>query len=133
MTHSTDPRSVVNVLRDAINSKDHEALSELFSEDAEFVSINGARLRGRDAIAVGHAQVFSQTLADSKVSLTSVDTKFLNEDIVVCHAEWSRADATPETIPMGTGIFTLVLHRVSDDWKIVAATNVQNARPPVSS
>lgn len=128
MTHTTDPRSAVEVLCDVMNAKDHETLGELFTQ--EFVSINGARLHGRDAIAAGHAQVFSKALTDSQVSLTNIDTMLLTEDIVVCHAEWSRlglADATQETIHTATGVFTLVLRKIGDDWKIVAATNVQNA------
>lgn len=64
-TLSTDPRSVVDALRDAMNAKDHQVLSELFTEDAEFVSINGARLHGRDTIASGHAQIFSKALAET--------------------------------------------------------------------
>lgn len=64
MTLGTAPRSVVDGLRDAMNAKDRHALSELFTEDAEFVSIDGVRLHGRDAIAAGHAQVFSQALAE---------------------------------------------------------------------
>lgn len=90
-----------------MNAKDHQALAALFTEDAEFVSINGARLHRRDAIATGHARVFSQALADSEVSVTQVDTKFLNEDIVLCHAGWSRASAA-DAIP-ATGTFTLML------------------------
>lgn len=126
MTVGTGPGLVVQALCDAMNAKDHQALAALFTEDAEFVSINGARLHGRNAIATGHARVFSQALAATEVSVTHVNTKFLNGDVVVCHAKWSRVSAA-DTIP-ATGTFTLVLHCSDSNWKIIAATNVQDAR-----
>ena len=124
MTVGTGPGPVLEALFDAMNAKDHQALAALFTEDAEFVSINGVRLHGRDAIATGHARVFSQALADAEVLVTHVDTKFLNEDIVICHAGWSRASAAAAT--PATGTFTPVLRRRDGNWNIVAATNAFN-------
>jgi uncharacterized protein (TIGR02246 family) len=136
MTINTDHRSVVDALCDAFNTKDHQAFSALFTEDAEFVNIFGVRMRRRDGISAGHAHAFSKLLVGSQLSWTNVDTMFIDEDVAVCHAQWSRvrlADSTPETLPPGTGIFTLVLHRVGGGWKIVAATNVQDTTPPKAS
>lgn len=130
MACNSDPGSVVEALCDVMNAKDHKALGELFAQDAEFVSVNGARLHGRDAIATAHSQVFSNALSDSHISLISIETMVLTEDIVVCHAEWSRfgiSSAALETVATATGVFTLVLRKTGIDWNIVAATNVQNA------
>jgi uncharacterized protein (TIGR02246 family) len=132
MTLSSQAGDILKELAQAFNSKDAMAFSELFSADAEFVNVRGARMRGREAIAVGHARSFATTLAGSQLSWTAVDTMPLSDDVTICHAHWTRkrrADAKGPVLHV-TGIFTLVLHRHGDTWEIAAATNVEEVAAP---
>jgi uncharacterized protein (TIGR02246 family) len=129
-----EPVQLVDRLTAAFNTKDAEAFAALFAEDAEFVNILGRRMRRRDGIAAGHEIVFARLLAGSRLSVTRIDILPLGDDMAMMHATWTRErlpDATPTTLPPGTGIFTFVACR-TDDWLLVGATNVQDASPPVS-
>jgi uncharacterized protein (TIGR02246 family) len=128
------PVELIDRLTAAFNTKDADAFAALFVEDAEFVNILGQRMRRRDGIAAGHEMVFAKLLAGSRLSVTGIDVMALGDDVAMMHATWSRErlpDATPTTLPPGTGIFTFVARRTDDDWLLVGATNVQDAAPPV--
>jgi len=75
-------------------------------------------MQGHDGIAAGLAQFFAKNLAGSQISWIRADTMFNTEDIAVCHVQWNRvrlADVIPLTLPPGTGIFALVVHRMDGD------------------
>jgi uncharacterized protein (TIGR02246 family) len=127
------PTDLVDRLAATFNTKDADAFAALFTEDAEFVNILGQRMRRRGGIAAGHEIVFAKLLAGSRLNVTEIDVMPLGDDVAMMHATWTRdrlADATPATLPPGTGIFTLVARRTDDDWLLVGATNVQDATPP---
>jgi uncharacterized protein (TIGR02246 family) len=129
------PQDLVHRLADAFNDKDADAFAALFTEDAEFVNVFGARMRGRAGIAEGDRRVFATTLVGSTLALEELDVLPLGDDVAVCHARWRRgrtADATPATLPPGEGIFTLVGRRDGDGWLLAAATNVAITAPPGS-
>jgi uncharacterized protein (TIGR02246 family) len=100
------PQDLAHRLADAFNDKDADAFAALFTEDAEFVNVFGARMRGRAGIAEGHRRVFATTLVGSTLALEELDVLPLGDDVAVCHARWRRgrtADATPATLPPGKG------------------------------
>ncbi|HEV7872050.1 MAG TPA: SgcJ/EcaC family oxidoreductase [Modestobacter sp.] len=111
----------------AFNAKDPDAFAALFSPDAEFVNVFGARMRGRAGIDAGHRQMFATALRGSTLTAESLETMQLGPDAAVCHLTWARGrdvDATPATLPPGRGVFTLVGQRTADGWQLAAATNV---------
>jgi uncharacterized protein (TIGR02246 family) len=118
---------------EAFNAKDAQALGALFTEDAEFVTIFGNRMRGRAGIETGHAAVFTHALSGNRLVPGSVDVQLLAPGVSLAHAAWTReqlTDAPAGTLPPGTGIFTLVLQERDRGWLLRAATNVQHAVPP---
>lgn len=118
---------------EAFNAKDADALGSFFTQDAEFVSIFGGRLRGRDAIAAGHAAVFSNVLSGNRLVVGPADVKLLADDVLLAHVPWTRdrlADAAEVSLPPGTGLFTMVVTQEQGTWALAAATNVQDAVPP---
>jgi len=130
----TDPLTVVNGFRDAFNIRDVHGLGAIFTQNAEFVNIFGQRMRGRDGIESGHAHVFASALVATALAWTNLDTMRLGDDVAVIHAQWSRtrlSHATAASLPPGTGILTFVVEKTTEGWRIAAATNVQDAKPPV--
>jgi uncharacterized protein (TIGR02246 family) len=127
------PTVLLDRLAAAFNDKDAGAFAELFSEDAEFVNIFGQRMRRRAGIEAGHRVVFEKLLHGSRMTIGEVDVMPLGDDHALMHATWTRerlADASPATLPPGTGIFTMVARRTAGGWELVGTTNVQNATPP---
>ncbi|MDQ1718164.1 MAG: hypothetical protein QOE89_2117 [Pseudonocardiales bacterium] len=129
-----EPTDLVERLTDAFNTKNPTAFAELFTEDAEFVNSFGPRMRRRDGIARGHQIGFDKLLAGSRMTVSAVDVMHLGDDVAMMHASWNRerlSDATPATLPPGSGILTFVARRTDpDSWQLVGATNVQDAVPP---
>ena len=124
---------LVQQLVEAFNAKDAEAFGALFADDAEFVNIFGARMRGRNGIIDGHRQVFGTALKGTTLTLEGLDTITLGPDAAVSHATWRRdrdADAPATALPPGRGVFTLVGRQTGDGWKLAAATNVAMVTPP---
>jgi hypothetical protein len=66
--------------------------------------------------------------------VSAIDVMHLGDDVAMMHASWNRerlSDATPATLPPGSGILTFVARRTDpDSWQLVGATNVQDAVPP---
>ena len=134
MADRTDPLEAVNAFRDAFNTRDAHGLGAVFTQNAEFVNIFGQRMRGRDGVESGHAHVFASALVGTALAWTNLDTMRLGDDVAVIHAQWSRtrlSDASAASLPPGTGILTFVLERSTEGWRIAAATNVQDGKPPV--
>jgi uncharacterized protein (TIGR02246 family) len=125
--------SVVDALGKAFNDKDAQSFARLFTDDAEFVTIFGARMRGRAGIEAGHSAVFANALSGNRLVISGIDAKAIGADVALCHAAWVRersADAPEGSLPPGSGLFTLVFTRTGNGWAIAAATNVQDATPP---
>jgi len=136
MSDEQTAEGVVHALAGAFNAKDPSAYAALFTDDAEFVTIFGGRMRGREAIEAGHSAVFATGLAGTRLELGEIDSKPLAADVILCHATWTRErlpDAPDGTIPRGTGVFTMVLHYDGSRWALAAVTNVQDAAPPGQS
>ena len=128
-----EPTELIDRIVESFNTRNAPAFASLFADDAEFVTIFGNRMRGRDAISAGHKMVFDTLLAGTLMTATGVDVMPLDDEVVMMHATWTRErlpEATPTTLPPGSGIFTFVARKTANDWKLVGATNVQNARPP---
>ena len=121
----------------ALNHKSAPALGALFTEDAEFVSILGTRMRGRRDIEAQHDGHFKLgLLAGSAFESKNVEVTLLGADVARCIVEWRRLrlpDASERTLPPGDGIFTLVAVRGDGGWRFAAAQNTQVVVPPARS
>jgi uncharacterized protein (TIGR02246 family) len=124
---------IVEAFADALNSKDADALGELFSDDAEFVNILGMRMQGREGIVTGHAWAFAGPLQGRVIEFDSVDELQVTDDVSILHGHCVRRrlpDAPVEGLPDGASVLVFVLRRGSDGWRAVAATNVTEAPRP---
>jgi uncharacterized protein (TIGR02246 family) len=121
------PRDLIDAIGDALNAKDAQTLGELFSEDAVFINVRGAQMRGRRAITEGHAVSFTGPLAGSTFDFDSVAELRVSYDVTVIVAHCLRGrreDASADTGPIMGTILQLVARRSSSGWEAVAASNV---------
>ena len=122
-------RAIIAGLADAWMRGDGPAFGKAFAEDADFTVWNGLYLKGRDAIARTHAQIFSTIYKDTKLRATVRSIRFLRDDVAVVHAEGSivkqqeEFPATPETVPV------FILTKEKGQWLIAA---FHNTKIPVS-
>jgi uncharacterized protein (TIGR02246 family) len=108
--------------------KDARAYAELFTEDCDVVNVVGWRWKGRAELERRLTQAFQVMFRDSKLTITEVDTRFLNPDVAITHARWTMTGAkAPPGMPVPReGIQTLVFTRQSGHWLITAFQNTNS-------
>jgi uncharacterized protein (TIGR02246 family) len=113
-------RKIVTRLQDGWNKGDGVALAAPFAVDADYVIVNGMRIKGRDEIAVGHQRIFDTVYKGSHNTGTVQSVRFLRDDVAVVHVEWHlKLVAAPE----GRAMSSMVLTKEKGQWSIVAFHN----------
>ena len=108
---------------DAWNRHDTDELASLFDDDASFVNVVGAHLRGRDAIRQAHASVHAGPYRNSRILVEVEDVRELAPNVIVAHVrtELEGDDRVPGEIRRS--LLTLVIHRGRGGWDIDTAQN----------
>lgn len=120
-------RAIISRLPDAWNAGDGKAFSAPFAEDADYVIINGMRIKGRAAINSGHQQIFDTIYKGSVLTGSVQSVRFIRDDIAVAHVEWHlkyrRGDAPREH----KAICSMVLTKQNNQWSIMSFHNTEIA------
>jgi uncharacterized protein (TIGR02246 family) len=119
------------------NAKSGALYAKPFAADADYVVVNGMRLRGREAIEQSHQRIFDTFYKNSTLAVSVKQIRFLRPDVAVVHVQGvNRVRQGEETHEMNAMV-TLVMTKEKGDWKIVAFQNTQIApdqpRPTVKS
>ncbi|HEX5736030.1 MAG TPA: SgcJ/EcaC family oxidoreductase [Blastocatellia bacterium] len=120
-------RAIVTRLRDAWNAGDSKAWGVLFAEDADYVIINGMRIKGREAIDSGHKQIFDTIYKGSVLAASTQSVRFIRDDVAVAHTEWHlkyRRDNAPRE---HKAMCTMVMTKQNGQWSVLAFHNTQIA------
>ena len=116
-------RKIITMVQDGWNAGDGEAFASPFAEDADYVVVNGMRIKGRQAIAAGHQNIFNTVYKGSNISATVQSIRFLRDDVAVVHIAWHLKyrinDAAHETRSMNS----MVMTKQEGRWSIAAFHN----------
>jgi uncharacterized protein (TIGR02246 family) len=131
--HSQDEAEIRDVERrqaEAWNRHDAKAYAELFTEDGDAVNVVGWWWKGRPEIEKKLTAAYAFVFAESTLTITEVDVRFLDPKIAVARVRWTMVGArTPKGIPEPTnGIQMQVLQKKADKWLIASFQNT-NAVP----
>ena len=125
---------LVAVWATAWNRHDMEAAAGLVTSDVDFVSVSGRWLRGRNEFVDYHRRLHGKQMRDSIWTNLGHEARFVGDDLAFVHLEWAiRGDSDPDGTPrrQRLGLFTWVLFRTHDRWRIGAAHNT-DLRPGVT-
>ena len=121
-------RAIVGQMEAAWNAGDGDAFGAPFTEDADYVIVDGMYIQGRPTIAAGHQQIFSTYYRGSAIRGTVEQIRPLRDDIALAHVRWQlRWQAGPETRDDQSRT-TLVLARGAGGWQIAAFQNTPIVR-----
>jgi uncharacterized protein (TIGR02246 family) len=123
-------RKVVQQVQDGWNAKSGEAFAAPFAADADYVVVNGLKLKGRDLIEKGHMSIFLTVYKDSHNVATVQSIRFLRPDVAVVHVEWNLEFRLNEKTEKGHAINTMVMTKDGGKWRIAAFQNT-SIQPPV--
>ena len=116
-------RENVRQLESGWNAKSGASFAKPFAEDADYVVINGVRIKGREEIAKGHQGIFDNVYKDSTLTLSVKQVRFLRSDVAVVHvASHLKSTQNGETRE-GDAVITLVMTKDRGEWKIAAFQN----------
>lgn len=119
---------LLQALTDAWNAGDATAYAELFTEDADYITVFGQNMAGRAAIEAGHRFLFEGPLKGSRLTAgeTRPEPRYLREDVAVV--------VTPGGAPGGAArrsVVTVVAVRDGGGrWRFASFQNTPVTQPP---
>lgn len=116
-------RRIVQQLQDGWNAHDGKAFAAPFAADADYVIVNGMKIKGRETIERGHTGIFTSIYKDSHNVGTIKNIRFLRPDVAVVHVEWNLEYRVGDQPQKGHAMNTLVLTKESGKWVIAAFQN----------
>ena len=123
-------RDIETQWEEAWNRHDMKAGATLFTEDADFINVNGSHWKGRDEIEKKHAALHAGIFKESYFKMLSTNIRFFTPEIALAHVKWQiggdkNRDGTPRK--PREGVFTQVLLKKDGRWLISAwhNTNIQ--------
>lgn len=115
--------AVVARLETAWNAGDGGAWGASFAKDADFVTIRAEHIRGREAIARGHAEIFRTIYAGSTNHFTVESARLLRPDVALVHVRAILDAPTGPLAGRNAATFSLVCLRGASGWEIAALHN----------
>lgn len=116
-------RAIVKRVQESWNAGDGDAFATPFQPDADYVIVNGARIKGREAIAHGHSALFATLYRDSHNVVTVQSLPLLRPDVAVAHVEWNLEYHVGDEGHHSHTINTMVLTKEGGEWRIAAFHN----------
>lgn len=112
----------------AWNHHDARAYANLFAEDGDAVSVVGWWWRGRPEIERKVREGFDSVFAQSTLTITDVDVRFLSPGMAVAHVRWTMVGAktSPNVPEPRSGIQLQVLTRQANGWLIASLQNTSS-------
>ena len=113
----------------AWNQHDARAYANLFAEDGDAVNVVGWWWRGRPEIERKIREGFDFAFAQSTLTITDVDVRFLSPSMAVAHVRWTMVGAkTPPNMPEPReGIQLQILTKQASGWLIASFQNTTSA------
>jgi uncharacterized protein (TIGR02246 family) len=129
-----DPRwqlatTVAAELESSWNRADAAAFAAWFADDADFVNVRGDYASGREAIAAGHAHIWSTFYAGSTIRYSVTRCREVAEGVLIAHLD---AELHVPTGPLAgdiRAIPSLVLVSTGGRWRVASFHNTQLPPP----
>ncbi len=111
---------------DGWNEGNGEAYAAPFTENADYVVVDGKHLKGREAIAFGHQYIFQTVFKGSRAQGQVTDLRFLSADIALMHAEGVlHIPGHAGVVSEQPSTMTIVAIRQPDRWAFTALHNTR--------
>jgi uncharacterized protein (TIGR02246 family) len=124
---STDEKALQDLfqeMQDGWNQGDGQAFAAHFTEDADYIVVNGTHLKGRQAIAAALQQQFETRFRGSRLEGFVKNIRFLSDDIALVHLH-GRPQIPDQAVPAPEqySIQTLIGIRQDDGWRFTSFQN----------
>lgn len=111
-------RANVKQMETGWNMKSGAEFAKPFSEDSDYVIINGMYIKGRAANAAGHQQIFDTIYKNTNLTLTLERIRFLRADVAVVHVVSALKMLQEDSARTLNGRITIVMTKNNEKWEI---------------
>jgi uncharacterized protein (TIGR02246 family) len=121
-----DESAVRNVLAEyTVAWSDHDTASfgHLFTEDCDYINIDGVHWKGVQEIVQQQAQLSQNRLKTAARTLTGAEVRFSTPDVALVHATWNVTGSsrpTGEAVPVLREITMMTMVKTNGKWLITA-------------
>jgi uncharacterized protein (TIGR02246 family) len=116
-------RAIAQRLQDGWNAGDGDAFAAPFAEDADYVIVDGAFIKGRAVIAAGHRQLLA-TVHKGSVNTVEVESvRFIRPDVALLRVHNTLRTTAPNLPPELRSRSSLVVTRDNGVWQIAGFQN----------
>lgn len=131
----TEIDDLFGAMTDAWNRHDTNAYAALWKEEADFVNVLGMHRGNRAELLAELDFLHSDRFKATTVDFTRRKVRFLTPDVAVVVAWWSMdGDSgipdSPTADGRRDGVFTHVIQRTPEGWRIAASQNTNKAPIP---
>ena len=116
-------RAIVIRLQDAWNAGDSKAWAAPFAEDADYVIVNGMRVKGRAIIESGHRGIFDTIYKGSHINGSVKSVRFIRDDVAIAHVEWLLKYNDGDTPRENRAMNSIIVTKEKGVWSITAFHN----------
>jgi len=112
------------------NGHDAADFGRLFTEDSDYVNIDGVHWKGAQEIVQGHTELFRKGLKTAVRKLTGVEVRFSTPDVALVHATWDVTGSsrpTGKAVPVLKEITTMTMVKTDGKWLITSLQNTASA------
>lgn len=129
----TEIQSLLNRFLDTWNSKDLDAFSDLFVEDAEFTDVVGQTAIGKEAIRKQHEFAFNVVMKDASLEISNELAREILPQVVMVSANWLNKNSqtpTGQMLPDRNGVLQFVIIKNDKaEWKFKLVHNADFSLP----
>ncbi|WP_214106127.1 SgcJ/EcaC family oxidoreductase [Acrocarpospora catenulata] len=120
--------ALLQELTEAWNDGDAERYAAAFTEDADYITFFGLRMRGRKAIEDGHRHLFRLPIKLDPASGTEADVKVLGDGVaLVISGGTSTVDG--EADPTRNSVISLTAVLTEVGWRFASFQNTRVSDP----
>ncbi|MBA3945721.1 MAG: SgcJ/EcaC family oxidoreductase [Herpetosiphonaceae bacterium] len=125
-TAETAVQGLLQQLNDAWACGDADAYANVFTEDADYVVLDGTHLKGRRAIAESHRPLFERFLKGSRLVGEPASVRLLVDDVALIHSKGAVLRAgQKQPSRRRVSVQTMVAVKHGNDWRLAAFQNTR--------
>ncbi|WP_225730825.1 MULTISPECIES: SgcJ/EcaC family oxidoreductase [unclassified Nocardia] len=110
---------------DAWAAGDAKAFSEVFTEDADYITFLGTYHRGRTEIETMHTPLFERFQKGSRLDGAELRFRFLTPDVAIVQSVGALVKGKGKRTKRNTKVQTTVVVRQDGEWRIAAFQNTK--------
>ena len=130
-TDEQEIRQLVKTFEDGWTKKDGNYFAKPFAENADYVVVNGMYLKGREAIASAHQQIFDSFYKETNIKTEVQSVRFLRPDVAIVHINGQMTGMSFGKPVDTKAKISLVVEKTNQGvWHIAAFHNTQVTAPP---